>query len=169
MLFDFLCRVDKALHLQEGFPVVYIDMDGVIVDFVGYMQVNDLTADQVKYEAGHYRNMRPVEGALDAVRKLILMGFDVRIATKPPSNNASAYMEKAEWVFKEIPELSNAITITHDKGQLGSFYDYLIDDRPHKANCSNFAGELIVFDINNDNEWGRIISYFESIVCKARD
>lgn len=73
------------------------------------------------------------------------MGFDVWIATKPPTGVAHAYSDKAAWVFEHLPELSHKLIITHDKGLLGDADDYLCDDRPHKANCEHFAGTVLRF------------------------
>ena len=85
---------------------VFIDMDGVIVDFERYMRECNMSADMTKHMPGAYRSMQPIPGAIDAVRRVIDMGYEVWIATKPPSNNTAAYSEKAEWVTEHIPELA---------------------------------------------------------------
>jgi hypothetical protein len=69
----------------------------------------------------------------------------VWIATKPPTGVPHAYSDKAAWIMRELPELKRRIIITHDKGLLGERGDWLIDDRPHKANCRRFKGTLIAF------------------------
>lgn len=89
--------------------------------------------------------MPAIPGAIAAVRSLIGMGYEVWMATKPPTGVAYAYSDKAQWVMDNIPELKRRIIITHDKGLLGAPGDYLIDDRPHKANCERFLGTLIRF------------------------
>lgn len=124
---------------------VFIDMDGVIVDFDAFMRQHNLTADKIKKMAGAYLAMPAIPGALDAVRRVIAMGYDVWIATKPPTGVAHAYSDKAAWVFEHLPELSTKLIITHDKGMLGDAGDYLCDDRPHKANCEQFAGTVLRF------------------------
>ena len=143
---------------------VFVDMDGVIVDFDGYMRNNAMTVNEVKYTPGAYRNMKPIEGAIAAVRRLIELGFDVWIATKPPTGGVHAYSEKAEWILEYLPELKRKIIITHDKGLLGDSKDYLCDDRPHKANCEKFAGKLIRFV--DGYHWPQAIEYFESLFKK---
>lgn len=124
---------------------VFIDMDGVIVDFDAYKTAKGMTGNEVKKHPGAYLEMPPIEGALAGVRSLIGMGYEVWIATKPPTGIPWAYGDKAAWVLQHLPELKRRIVITHDKGFLGDAGDFLIDDRPHKANCEQFAGTLVRF------------------------
>lgn len=124
---------------------VFSDMDGVLVDFDGYMREMGVTASDIKKTPGAYFDMKPMHGALEAIRELIARGYEVWIATKPPTGMHHAYGDKAAWVLKHLPELATRIVITHDKGFLGDADDYLIDDRPHKANCEEFIGTLIPF------------------------
>lgn len=122
---------------------VLIDMDGPTVDFDGYMLERGLSADEVKRQPGGYLGMSPTPGAIEAIRGIIRMEYDVWLATKPPTGVAGAYAEKAQWVFDHLPELARRIIITHDKGMLGDRGDILIDDRIHKANCQAFAGTVL--------------------------
>ncbi len=85
------------------------------------------------------------------------MGYRVEIATKPPTGVAQAYADKAQWILDHLPELKRNITVTHDKGQLGNAEDYLIDDRPHKANCESFQGTLIHF--NEERDWPHVLAH----------
>lgn len=120
-------------------------MDGVIVDFDKFRRERGLTGDQVKQMPGAYLAMPAIEGAISAVRSVIGMGYEVWIATKPPTGIPYAYSDKAGWVLRNLPELKRRIIITHDKGLLGDSGDYLCDDRPHKANCEKFKGILLRF------------------------
>lgn len=124
---------------------VFIDMDGVIVDFDAYKAANGLTSDEVKRTPGAYLAMPAIPGAIEAVRSVIGMGFEVWIATKPPTGVPGAYSDKAAWIMEHLPELKRRIIVTHDKGLLGAEGDFLCDDRPHKANCERFAGTLLRF------------------------
>ncbi|CDQ10463.1 5 nucleotidase, deoxy, cytosolic type C [Acidithiobacillus ferrivorans] len=124
---------------------VFIDMDGVIVDFDAYKKASGLTSYEIKRKPGAYLDMPPIDGAIEAVRIVIDMGFEVWIATKPPTGVSYAYSDKAAWVFNHLPELKRRLIITHDKGLLGDCGDYLCDDRPHKANCADFPGTLLAF------------------------
>lgn len=141
---------------------IFIDLDGVIVDFVGYMDRNGLTSNEVKRMPSAYLSMRPIEGAIEAVHSLIGMGFKVWLATKPPTGVPHAYADKARWVFEHLPDLKRRLILTHDKGLLGDEGDYLIDDRPHKANCEDFSGTLIHFG-QPGVDWPAVLTYFHDI------
>jgi 5'-nucleotidase len=147
---------------------VFIDLDGVIVDFDLHRTTTGKTADELKQIDGAYLAMQPMPGALDAVRSIIGMGcFEVWIATKPPTGVPHAYRDKAAWVLQHLPELKRRIVITHDKGLLGCDDDFLIDDRPHKANCEAFRGTLIRF-VDGMN-WDRVLDILREhkAVCAA--
>ena len=140
---------------------VFVDMDGVIVDFAGYMEEHGLTGKQAKVKDNAYLEMRPIEGAIDAVRSLILLGYDVWIATKPPSGAPQAYTDKVNWILRYLPELKSKIVITHNKGFLGDSGDFLCDDRPHKAGCEDFAGTLLRFE--SGYHWGDALVFLRGL------
>lgn len=140
---------------------VFVDMDGVIVDFDAFKVERGLTGDEVKRLHGAYLEMREIPGAIAAVRSLIGMGFEVWLATKPPTGVPHAYSDKAQWVMENIPELKRRIIITHDKGLLGDEGDYLCDDRPHKANCEKFKGILLKFV--DGFHWPQALEFFRAV------
>lgn len=143
---------------------VFIDMDGVIVDFDAYKTERGMTGDEVKKQPGAYLTMPAIPGAIEAVRSLIGMGFEVWIATKPPTGITFAYADKAAWVLEHLPELKRRIIITHEKGLLGDAGDFLCDDRPHKAKCTEFEGVLLKFV--DGFHWPQALSFFRE-VCKS--
>ena len=124
---------------------VFGDMDGVIVDFDEYVIRSGLDPKVLKLLPGSYRNMKPMEGALDAIDEIIDMGYDFWFASKPPTGAPDAYSDKVHWVMDHKPELTDKIILTHNKSLIGGVGDYLIDDRPHKAEAHNFPGNLLVF------------------------
>lgn len=126
-------------------PRAFIDLDGVVVDFASFMKTSGMTSAEVKKHPGAYLGMPAMPGALDAVRSIIGAGYEVWIATKPPTGVAYAYGDKAAWVMNYLPELKRRIIVTHHKGMLGRPGDILIDDRPHKAFCEEFAGQVLQF------------------------
>lgn len=142
---------------------IFVDMDGPIVDFAGYMQRHGLTSSQVKRLPGAYAAMLPVDGAIESIRRLIGMGYEVWVATKPPTGLAFAYAEKAAWIFARLQELKRRVIITHDKGLLGDSEDFLIDDHPDRANCRNFPGTLLCFGhAPGSLGWPEIVSFFSA-------
>lgn len=132
---------------------VFIDLDGVVVDFARFMAEHNMTGDQVKALPGAYFSMKPIPGALEAVRSIIGAGYEVWIATKPPTGIAFAYGDKAEWVLQHLPELKRRIIVTHHKGMLGRPGDWIIDDRPHKAFIDEFEGTVIHFGGDTGTGW----------------
>ena len=49
---------------------------------------------------------------------------------------------------------------------LGDEADYLIDDRPHKANCLKFKGTLLVYE-GGRQEWPELLQIFRNIKAQA--
>jgi 5'(3')-deoxyribonucleotidase len=135
---------------------VFVDMDGVLADFEKLKVSMGVTGDEMKKLPGAFAKLEPIPGALEGVRSLIGMGFEVWIATKPPTGIPHAYAEKADWILRHLPELKRNIILTHNKGLLGCSRDYLIDDRPHKAFCQEFRGKLIPFI--NGKTWGDVLA-----------
>jgi len=142
-------------------PRIFVDMDGVIVDFEAYKSERGLTGEEVKKTPNAYLEMPAIPGAISAVRTLIGMGFEVWIATKPPTGVPYAYSDKAAWIMRELPELKRRIIVTHDKGLLGDVGDFLCDDRPHKANCEMFQGTLLRFV--DGYHWPQALEFFRSL------
>lgn len=136
---------------------VYVDLDGPLVDFERYKRETGLSFKEIKNRPDAYLDIEPTEGGLAAVRSLIGAGFEVKIASKPVTGVPYTYANKVAWVLKYLPELKRKIILTHDKGILGDEGDYLIDDRPHKANCVAFRGKLLVFT-PGPGAWDGILS-----------
>lgn len=139
---------------------VFVDMDGVLVDFEAYANRHGLTPDETKRKPGAYLAMEPMPGAIEGIRKLMEMDVEVWIATKPPTGVALAYSDKVYWILNHLPELKRNIIITHDKGLLGDEQDFLVDDRPHKANCESFKGTIIRYI--NGLTWNDVLGILTS-------
>lgn len=146
---------------------IFVDLDGVVVDFERFCADNQITPEECKRFIGAYLLMQPMEHAINAVRTLISMGYEVWLATKPPTGVANAYGDKAQWVLDNLPELERRIILTHDKGLLGDAGDYLIDDRPHRANCYQFPGTLIHFG-QHGNDWPAVVDFFKELAKVKR-
>ncbi len=140
----------------------FIDMDGVLADFERLKNELGVDSQTLKTMPGAYRNLLPIPGAIAGVKSLIGMGLECWVASKPPTAVPQAYADKAAWVLEHLPELKRRIILTHDKGLLGDSHDFLIDDRPHKANCERFPGRLIRF--GQGIGWREIISMMREYV-----
>lgn len=110
--------------------IVYIDLDDTIADFKGDPKLGTTDDFRQMYEPGFFLSLKPVAGALVAVRKIIAMGYDVQILSQPVAESAHSYSEKVQWVCLHFPELYNKINLTQDKGLFKG--DYLVDDNPVK-------------------------------------
>ena len=146
---------------------IFFDMDGVLVDFDRYIRENNMTVEDAKYHPGAYLAMPEMEHAVESVRLLIAMGWECWIATRPPTGNPYSYTEKARWVAEHLPELANRVIVTPDKGMLGDEGDYLVDDRPHKANCHLFRGKLLHFGAGIT--WLDVVQFFRTREHELRD
>lgn len=142
---------------------VYIDMDGVLVDFneakENAYQSNPLYKEKYKDNPdeikGIFKNPKPIDGAIDAVKKLTISGkYNLFIATAATWYNPEAAMHKRLWIEKYFGELfKKKIIITHRKDLL--IGDYLIDDRLANG-AADFKGELLSFGWAYEiDEWNK--------------
>jgi len=140
--------------------IVYIDMDGVLVDLQS--DIDDWLKthsdeDVAKYKDNHdlipgiFRNPKPIWGAISAVKKLHESGkYELIVATTAPWDCPESNTDKRYWIEKYFGDLfKKQMIITHRKDLL--YGDYLIDDR--LANGSeHFKGELLHFGYNHETK-----------------
>ena len=157
----------------EKKKIVYIDMDGVIVNFGATIKdwFDNQPHLQKRYKShpdhiqGLFRNPPPVEGAIDAIKKLHESGkYELFIATAAPWGNPMSASDKRFWIEDHFGNLFHKkMFITHRKDLLMG--DYLIDDRT-KNGAGEFSGELLQFGVNYENgkvgkfpTWQSILDY----------
>lgn len=131
--------------------IVYIDMDDTIADFLNapiFAVTQKFDVPQM-YEPGFFLSLKPLEGALVAVRQIIAMGYDVQILSQPVAESAHSYSEKVQWIGMHFPELVHKINLSQNKGLFKG--DYLIDDNAPKWKDKFEAngGKFITFDPHN--------------------
>jgi 5'(3')-deoxyribonucleotidase len=154
--------------------IIYIDMDGVLVDLGSEMEnwFNNHPHLVEKFKncpdhiPGIFRNPPPIKGAIEAVKKLAESGeYELFIATSAPWGNPQSLTDKRYWIETHFGELFHKRLITtHRKDML--LGDYLIDDRL-KNGAGEFSGELLRYgmDWENDNKpneyptWESILEY----------
>lgn len=145
--------------------ILYIDLDGVVVDFDSGIQrlSND---DSQKYTGrydeapGIFSLMIPMPGAISAVEQLS-NHFDVFVLSTAPWNNHGAWADKISWVKKYFGDddgcvLYKKMILTHRKDL--NYGDILIDDRT-KNGADKFRGELITFGSERFPDWNTILGY----------
>jgi 5'-nucleotidase len=140
--------------------ILYIDMDGVIVDFDS--GINALTKEEKEAYLNKYAQcpkifskMKPITGGLEAVKELFEF-FDVYILSSPSWGNSSAWSDKYEWIVKHLPFMERRLILSSQKHLNAG--DYIIDDRLHNG-VSEFQGEHIHFGTDAFPDWETTITY----------
>lgn len=146
---------------METKPRLFIDMDGVLADFVGALPIKERRYNPpVMFEPGFFLNLRPMKGAISAIRELILSDkYDLHILTQPGANCPISYAEKAQWICMWLPELKNKITMTQNKGLCVG--EYLIDDSlKWKEPFEKNGGTFIHFDPDRGSDvvWSEVLN-----------
>lgn len=140
-------------------------MDGVLVDlttninnwFKEHPHLYERYKDNPDHIHGIFRNPPPIEGAIEAVKKIAESGkYEMYIATSAPWGNPESLTDKRYWIEEHFGNLFHKrIVTTHQKNMLMG--DYLIDDRK-KNGAGEFKGELLQYGLdwetdNSPNEY----------------
>jgi 5'-nucleotidase len=141
--------------------ILFIDMDGVIVDF---LQSIDNHPEKDNYKGREdalpdvFLNALPMEHAIDSVGKLLDCGkYEIYIASTAPWATVESLTHKRIWIEKYFGEkLKKRLILTHRKDFLMG--DYLIDDRT-KNGAGEFKGELIHFGADKFPDWDSVLEY----------
>ena len=140
---------------------LFIDMDGVIVDFMQSVK-NHPEFEKYKNEIDAlpdvFLNALPMEHAIDSVGKLLdCVKYEVYIASTAPWGNIDSLSHKRIWIEKYFGDrLKKRLILTHRKDFL--IGDYLIDDRT-KNGAGEFKGELIHFGADKFPDWDSVLQY----------
>ena len=148
------------LH-KEPKKTLYVDMDNVLVDFEsGIAQLTSEELDQYRGRLdevpGIFGKMKPIEGAVEAVKRLS-ENFDVYILSTAPWRNKSAWYDKPEWIKRHFGDIMKKRLVLSHRKDLNRG-DYLIDDRL-KNGVAMFNGEHIHFGSERFPDWQAVIDY----------
>ncbi len=138
---------------------LYIDLDGVMCDYVASRDRDLEKSPYVKYPqsaSGFFEGLKPIKGAIETFRKLE-EHFDVWILTRPSVLNTRSYSGKAVWITVNlgVPVLEKTVMCC-DKSLLKG--DYLIDDQTEHGQ-PEFEGEHIHFDTEKFPDWDTVYKY----------
>ena len=152
---------------------VFIDSDGVIADFDTALVNSGLPADEFKMLPGIYLWLNEMPAAATALSRLKELDdtgeIRVWVLTKTPSGSPYAYTEKVLWYREHFPWLEDRVIVAHDKHLMGTGEDFLLDDRPHKANADKFRGTFIEFNPKESvSSWANFYDAVTSQVDKFR-
>ena len=137
---------------------VFVDQDGPLADFEAAAKELALAPSHAKMLPGFYRGLPVVAGAKAAIDELVRRpGVQVFVATKIPDANPLAASEKIAWLHEHFPVLEERIIITPNKACIGTERDFLVDDRPHKADASHFPGTFLVFGSEAFPDWAAVM------------
>lgn len=151
--------------MPENKPVIYIDMDNVLVDFTSafpYLSKETMEDYEGRLDEvpGIFSLMKPNEGAIEAYR-FLAEHYDVYILSTAPWRNPSAWSDKLLWVQEYLGDVAyKRLILTHHKDLNRG--DYLIDDRK-KNGASEFQGKLIQFGSVQFPNWKAVLDYFKSL------
>jgi 5'(3')-deoxyribonucleotidase len=141
--------------------LLYIDMDGVLVDFKRMLSERNLKTEEeidayVDNTEGIFLGLHPMKGALDAF-EFLSRHFETYILSTAPWKNTSAWSDKRRWVEKHLGDQADRkLIITHRKDLNKG--DYLIDDRKAKG-ADRFEGEFIQFETDRFPDWESVLDY----------
>ena len=141
--------------------IVYIDMDGVLVDFVsGINRTSEADRRNFLHEEdnipGIFSLMLPIPDAIESYKKVARI-YDVFILSTAPWENSTAWGDKLIWVQKYLGEDAyKRLILTHRKDLNRG--DYLIDDRDANG-AKDFQGQHIWFGSERFPNWRAVLRY----------
>lgn len=152
--------------------VLYVDMDGVIVDFVSafprvspeMLVEHENRVDEIP---DLFSLMDPMPGAIEAVTELAQL-FDLYILSSVPWGSINGASDKILWVKKHFGDtagtpLYKRVILSHNKHLNRG--DFLIDDRPGHNGADkfgDFGGELIHFAGPDFPDWESVVTYLRA-------
>lgn len=128
------------LNTEHEKKRVYVDMDSALVD----------------WQSGHWEDLKPVSGAIEAMR-ILEKHCDVYVISTVSSENPLVMVDKVLWIKKYLDdECCQRLIFSHHKEL--NIGEYLIDGGG-KNGAEQFEGEWIRFGSERFPGWGEILEY----------
>jgi len=153
----------QSVESSREKPIVYFDMDGILVDFQSGV---DQLSEKVKKEyeecpdevPGIFSLMKPIPEGIEAFKR-ISKNYECFVLTTAPWKNPTAPSDKREWLKFHLGEsVHKRLVISHRKDlNCGSF---LIDDNPNNG-ASDFRGKWIHFGSNEFPDWAAVYDFLK--------
>jgi 5'(3')-deoxyribonucleotidase len=127
--------------------IAMIDMDGVLADF----ELGQRMFGNHHKNPGFFAKLKPLPGAIRAVKLLQRNGFDVYFLSRAPYDTPTAWAEKLIWckTYFPEPEFVNKLILCAHKNLIKG--DILIDD--DIRNKEGFDGRFIQFGSSDYPNW----------------
>ena len=141
--------------------IVYVDMDGVLVDFQSaFSKFPKAILDEYENDRddipGIFSKMEPLPGAIESF-KVLTEYFETYVLSTAPWDNPSAWSDKLLWIKNNLGEHAfKRLILTHHKNL--NIGDYLIDDRKARG-ADLFGGEHIHFGAEKFLDWPSVLNY----------
>jgi 5'-nucleotidase len=159
---------------MENNKILYLDMDGVVVDFEAgikeiYPELDNLSFDEksdkidevVALNPRIFETLTPMNGAIEAVKELFSL-YDVYFLSTPMWAIPESFMGKRIWLEKHFGEdAKKKLILTHRKDL--AIGDVLVDDRL-KNGASSFKGKFIHFGKAEHPTWKETLRELRHIV-----
>ena len=146
-------------------PVLYIDMDNTLVDFVSaFPRVGVAAMEEYQDKddiPGIFALMEPMPGAIEAVYTLSKR-YDIYVLSTAPWANPTAWSDKLNWIkrhfgTREDSVLYKRLILSHHKNlNRGA---YLVDDRPHARGADSFSGTVLAFGSTEFPDWATVVAH----------
>lgn len=165
--------------VKKKMGVLLVDMDGTLADLDGelvrrlkergseslanlvigrpnfeYEAKLEAIAKPIMAEPGFFVSLKPIAGAVQALKHLQADGWEVYFCTSPLSSYEYCVPEKYKWIEIHFGrEWTSRIIVTKDKTLVRG--DYLIDDRPTSAIIARGLAKPIWYHILFDQSYNR--------------